>query len=76
LVCPGGLVTRGQMAALLVRYREGLGLPVFDIPPASRDYFTDDDGHVFEAEITDSVGPGSPGGVTRPPIAGSAPINP
>lgn len=51
LICPDGLVTRGQMAALLVRYREGLGLPVFDLAPATRDYFTDDDGHIFEAEI-------------------------
>jgi hypothetical protein len=51
LFCPDGFVTRGQMAALLVRYRDGLGSPVFDLAPATRDYFTDDDGHVFEDEI-------------------------
>ena len=41
--CPTGLVTRGQMAAFLVR---SLGLA-----PASTDYFVDDDGSLFEGDI-------------------------
>ncbi|HSJ33752.1 MAG TPA: ScyD/ScyE family protein [Acidimicrobiia bacterium] len=41
--CPDDLVTRGQMAAFLVR---ALGLPSSDV-----DHFTDDDGSVFEGDI-------------------------
>lgn len=41
--CPGEVVTRGQMAAFLVR---ALGLPA-----AGNNPFTDDDGHVFEGDI-------------------------
>ncbi len=41
--CPKGTVTRGQMAAFLVRAL-GLAAP-------SQDYFTDDDGHLFEGDI-------------------------
>ena len=44
LFCPNDVVTRGQMAAFLVRalgYSEGAG----------SDQFTDDDGSVFEADI-------------------------
>lgn len=41
--CPDGLVTRGQMAAFLDR--------AVDLPPASRDYFADDEQSVFEANI-------------------------
>jgi len=41
--CPDESVTRGQMAAFLVR--------ALDLPQASSDYFTDDDGSVFEASI-------------------------
>jgi hypothetical protein len=40
--CPTGTVTRGQMAAFLVRT---LGLP------AGADRFTDDNGHTFEPDI-------------------------
>lgn len=43
LYCPDDTVTRGQMAAFLNR-----GL---DLPAASIDYFADDDGTVFEADI-------------------------
>ncbi|HEX6947395.1 MAG TPA: S8 family serine peptidase [Acidimicrobiia bacterium] len=43
LFCPDGVVTRGQMAAFIVR---ALGLPA-----SSTDHFDDDDGHLFEAEI-------------------------
>jgi spore germination protein YaaH len=41
--CPNATVTRGQMAAFLVR--------AFDLPAASRDYFTDDESSIFEADI-------------------------
>lgn len=41
--CPDDAVTRGQMAAFLVR---ALGLP-----PTTNDYFADDDGSVFENQI-------------------------
>jgi len=41
--CPTSDVTRGQMAAFLSR-----GL---DLAPAATDYFTDDNGSVFEADI-------------------------
>ncbi len=43
LYCPDESVTRGQMAAFLVR---ALGLPSTD-----RDFFTDDEGNVFENDI-------------------------
>jgi hypothetical protein len=41
--CPDGLVTRAQMATFLTR--------ALDLPPASRDYFTDDAGNRHEARI-------------------------
>lgn len=41
--CPEGKVTRGQMAAFLVRF--------LDLPSSSTDAFTDDNGHLFEREI-------------------------
>ena len=41
--CPTGTVTRGQMAAFLVRS--------FHLPLTSRDYFTDDETSIFEGEI-------------------------
>jgi hypothetical protein len=41
--CPGDDVTRGQMAAFITRY--------LDLPEASRDFFTDDDGSTFEDDI-------------------------
>lgn len=41
--CPNGLVTRGQMATFLTR---ALGLP-----PASTDYFGDDESSIHEANI-------------------------
>lgn len=41
--CPEGLVTRGEMAAFLVRADR--------LEPADTDHFGDDDGHLFEAEI-------------------------
>lgn len=41
--CPEAQVTRGQMAAFLRR--------AGNLPDASSDYFTDDDGHLFEDAI-------------------------
>ncbi|MEQ8458028.1 MAG: S-layer homology domain-containing protein [Sandaracinaceae bacterium] len=41
--CPDAPVTRGQMAAFFDR--------AFDLPRATRDHFTDDDGSIFEAAI-------------------------
>ena len=41
--CPGDNVTRGQMAAFIVR--------ALDLPAASEDYFSDDDGSTFEDNI-------------------------
>jgi hypothetical protein len=43
MFCPGGFVTRGQMAAFL---RRALGLPA-----ASKDFFDDDNGSIFEGDI-------------------------
>jgi hypothetical protein len=41
--CPSSSVTRGQMAAFLVR--------ALHVPSADEDFFTDDDDSVFEADI-------------------------
>jgi hypothetical protein len=41
--CPTGIVTRGVMAALLVR--------AMNLPAATRDHFGDDDGSTFEGDI-------------------------
>lgn len=43
LYCPRDTVTRGQMAAFLVR--------AFSLPASSTDHFRDDDGHLFEGDI-------------------------
>ncbi len=48
--CPGRAVTRGEMAAFLVRG--------FDLPSADGDSFTDDDGSFFEADIEALVASG------------------
>jgi hypothetical protein len=48
--CPQDSLSRGEMAAFLAR---GLGLPV-----TSRDYFTDDEGSVFEQAINSLAGAG------------------
>ena len=41
--CPGAEVRRGEMAAIVTA--------AFDLPPASRDYFTDDEGRWYEDAI-------------------------
>ncbi|MDH5373775.1 MAG: S-layer homology domain-containing protein [Acidimicrobiia bacterium] len=43
LFCPDAVLTRGQMAAFLVR--------ALSLPATALDYFSDDDGGPFEAEI-------------------------
>ncbi len=43
IFCPKLTVTRGQMAAFLNR--------AFNLPPATQDYFTDDDTSIFEDDI-------------------------
>ncbi len=48
--CPDDLVTRGQMAAFLVR--------ALDLPSVAGDRFIDDDGSVFEVEIQALAGAG------------------
>ncbi len=56
--CPNSNVTRGQMAAFLNR---ALGLDA-----ASTDYFTDDDGIVFEADINAIAAAGITKGMQSP----------
>jgi hypothetical protein len=41
--CPTGLVTRGELAAMLDR--------ALDLPGTATDFFTDDNGNIFEASI-------------------------
>ena len=41
--CPGQRVSRGQMASFLARAKA--------LPPATQDYFTDDDSSIFESDI-------------------------
>jgi hypothetical protein len=41
--CPNDPVTRGEMAAFMAR--------ALDLPDATRDYFTDDEGSTFESDI-------------------------
>jgi hypothetical protein len=41
--CPSNPVTRGQMAAFVTR--------ALELPPATRDWFVDDDGSIFEDDI-------------------------
>jgi type VII secretion-associated serine protease mycosin len=52
--CPNASVTRGQMAAFLVRAK--------GLPPTSRDYFTDDERSQFEGVINSLAASGITGG--------------
>lgn len=52
LFCVDDPVTRGQMAAFLVR--------ALNLAPAATDFFTDDSGSVFEGAINSLAEPGSP----------------
>jgi hypothetical protein len=56
--CPDESVTRGQMAAFLVR--------ALDLPETSSDYFIDDDGSVFEGSINQLRGAGITYGCNPP----------
>jgi len=56
--CPAGSVTRGEMAAFVVR-AIGLG-------PSAVDYFSDDDGSVFEANINSLASAGITLGCSPP----------
>ena len=66
LFCPNDGVTRGQMAAFLVR---ALGLT-----ERLEDPFVDDDGSVFELSIERLAAAGSPGGAIHLATIGSARI--
>jgi hypothetical protein len=52
--CPSGLVSRAQMATFLAR--------ALNLPDASRDYFTDDEGSAHEANINRIAAAGITGG--------------
>ncbi|MPZ54546.1 MAG: hypothetical protein GEU79_17780 [Acidimicrobiia bacterium] len=43
MFCPTGQLTRGQAAAFLRR--------ALDVPAATTDHFSDDDGHLFEGDV-------------------------
>jgi len=64
--CPGRVVTRGEMAAFLVR---GFGLL-----PAVGDSFVDDDGSFFEAEIEALVAAGVTSGCSAASFCPRAPL--
>ena len=57
MYCPDRVVTRGQMAAFLVR--------AVGIPRSDRNHFSDDDGSRFEAEIDSLAGAGIARGCAR-----------
>ena len=52
--CPNATVTRGQMAAFLVR--------AFSLPGTARDFFTDDETSIFEGDINRLAASGITGG--------------
>ncbi len=56
--CPEAAVTRGEMAAFLVR--------ALDLPPSAIDYFSDDAGSVFEANINSLAAAGITKGCNPP----------
>jgi subtilisin family serine protease len=56
--CPNGSVTRDQMAAFLTR--------ALDLAPTSTDYFTDDDGSIFEPDINSLAAAGITKGCNPP----------
>lgn len=64
--CPGRVVTRGEMAAFLVR---GFGLPAAD-----GDSFVDDDGSFFEADIEALVAAGVTSGCSAANFCPDAPV--
>ncbi|MGB9357444.1 MAG: S8 family serine peptidase [Acidimicrobiia bacterium] len=66
--CPTGRVTRGQMAAFLTR--------ALDLPPTSTDYFTDDDGSLFENDINSLAAAGITTGCNPPANDRYCPVEP
>ena len=52
--CPNDVVTRNQMASFIAR--------ALDLPPATQDYFDDDDGQTHEADINKVAEAGITGG--------------
>ncbi len=66
--CPAASVTRGQMAAFLVR-----GL---DLPAAPSDYFVDDDGTLFESNINSLAAAGITKGCNPPQNDRFCPLDP
>jgi S-layer homology domain len=58
LYCPGSSVTRGQMAAFLVR--------ALKLPATSTDFFADDDASVFESNINRMAAAGITSGCNPP----------
>ncbi len=66
--CPGNLVTRGQMAAFLVR--------ALALPDSNTDYFIDDDGSVFESVINTLAAAGITKGCNPPANDRFCPGNP
>ena len=65
--CPGGTVTRGQMASFLSR---ALGLP-----PATTDHFTDDEGSIHEPMINRLADAGITGGCATGRYCPAAPVS-
>jgi len=56
--CPAESVNRGQMAAFLVR--------ALDLPSATTDFFADDDGSIFEADVNSLAAAGITRGCNPP----------
>jgi hypothetical protein len=66
--CPGDTVSRGQMAAFLTR--------MLNLPPADRDYFTDDDNSIFENDINRFATAGITRGCNPPANTKYCPVSP
>jgi hypothetical protein len=66
--CPDAVVTRGQMAAFLKRAKA--------LPPASGNFFTDDDGSIFEADIQALAEAGITNGCNPPVLDRFCPDDP
>ena len=63
--CPDRAMTRGEMAAMLVR--------AFGYPASSQNRFTDDNGHIFESLINRLAAAGITRVATHRPTPGSVP---
>ncbi|MDP9482364.1 MAG: S-layer homology domain-containing protein [Chloroflexota bacterium] len=65
--CREGSVSRAQMAAFLVR--------ALDIPPATKDYFSDDNSHSLESSINAMAEAGLTGGCSAGRFCPTAPVS-